>query len=280
MTCDEARDLIDAYGLGALEVEDNRQLEAHLRTCIAECPQILADARKVALALTVPLRQSAGTLPARVMAAAAASPAGQGEIARPAAMTPALHRRRGILPMRFLAIAAGVTVLTVGIGGASLSVVTQGRLHDVEQRNDAHLGEIERVRAERAAADQGSTVATLSSRLAQQQTALVVMSAPDTQSVKLEGFGLAAETTAYSYWSRSASMGVLVGSKLPEAPAGQEYQMWVNRGTRTADAGKFTVGTDQTTMALVRLSGSEPFAGMNVTLPGTGRVLATASYDP
>ena len=75
MNCDEARDLIDAYALGALELEDHRRLEAHLRTCVAECPQLLADAREVteALALAVPLRQPPATLRARVMAAGAES---------------------------------------------------------------------------------------------------------------------------------------------------------------------------------------------------------------
>ena len=280
MNCDEARDLIDAYAVGALEMEDHRRLEAHLRTCVAEWPQLLADAREVteALALAVPLRQPPATLRARVMAAVAES-ANQPKIARPTALAQPFRPRRGIVSKRFLSIAAGVAALAVGIGGASFSVLTQGRLDDVEQRNDALLREIDRVRAEMIVADQSAVVVALATQLAQQQTALAVISAPDTQSVKLEGSGPTAATAAYYYWSRSTGMGVLVCSELPAPPAGQEYQMWVDRGTWTQDAGKLAVGTDRTAMALVPLSGSAPFNGMNVTLPGTGQVLATASYE-
>ena len=162
--------------------------------------------------------------------------------------------------MRSIAIAAGVVALAVGIGGGSLSTITLGRLNSVEQSQEA-------------------LVAELSRQVTQQQTALAVMSAPDTESIRLDGYGLAANATAYYYWSKSASMGVLVCSNLPTPPAGQEYEMWIDRGTRTENAGKLTVEANETTVALVQLSGSEPFNGMDVTLtPGTARVLVTTSY--
>ena len=76
MSCAEARDLLAAHSLGALDADERAELEAHL----ARCPACVADQRPyqeiaARLALALPRCEPPRSLRRRILSAALAEPA-------------------------------------------------------------------------------------------------------------------------------------------------------------------------------------------------------------
>ena len=67
--CDQFRELIEAYALGALDLEDRAALEAHLATGCAECAKAVEEARWLVsqLAYTAPQAAPSDMLKGRLM---------------------------------------------------------------------------------------------------------------------------------------------------------------------------------------------------------------------
>ena len=67
--CDQFRELIEAYALGALDLEDRSALEAHLATGCAECAKAVEEARWLVsqLAYTAPQAAPSDMLKGRLM---------------------------------------------------------------------------------------------------------------------------------------------------------------------------------------------------------------------
>ncbi len=67
--CDQFRELIEAYALGALDPEDRAALEAHLATGCAECAKAVEEARWLVsqLAYTAPESAPSDMLKGRLM---------------------------------------------------------------------------------------------------------------------------------------------------------------------------------------------------------------------
>jgi anti-sigma-K factor RskA len=77
---DQFRELIEAYALGALDVNERAALEAHLATGCAECAKTLEEARLVVtqLAYLAPLAEPSEMLRARVLRSVRADAAASG----------------------------------------------------------------------------------------------------------------------------------------------------------------------------------------------------------
>ena len=73
MDCEAAREHLDAWALGSLDIYDQRQLESHVASCDA-CAALADEALTHAamIGMAVPLRAASSTLKARVMASARA----------------------------------------------------------------------------------------------------------------------------------------------------------------------------------------------------------------
>ena len=71
LDCEEAREHIEAYALGALDADETRPFEEHIASC-AECTALLdaAENDASALGLAVPVVAAPSELKARTLAAA------------------------------------------------------------------------------------------------------------------------------------------------------------------------------------------------------------------
>jgi hypothetical protein len=228
--CEAAREDIDAYAIGALDVDEARALEAHLAGC-EECAGLLEEAREsgTALALSVPLVSSGPTLKARILASAAV-------------LTPQTRRR--LSAPWWQAAAAVLILLTAGtlVWGVGLQRRVD-RLSNTNAtvRNDAS-----------AQSDQLATVRTelvqmtdFNSRLAQsvgsQDAVIQIVSQPDVRRTQMEGTAAAPEASARYLWSASQNMGALVAANLPPLADGATYQMWAVYKDRWESGGRFAV---------------------------------------
>jgi len=203
MDCAAAREDIDAYALGALDAEDARALEAHLRLC-DDCAALLDRALDTAgaIALSAPLVAGGGALRARVLASAAV---GEGAPRRPRSA-----------PRWWAAAAAALIVLSAG--ALTWSAYLQRRVDDLERAND-------RVQASAAAQDQLVEIAVQ----------------PDAERVAMQGAGPAANASGGYLWSPGREVGALVADGLPPLAEGQAYQMWIVYKDRWVSGGTFTV---------------------------------------
>jgi anti-sigma-K factor RskA len=189
--------LAAAYVLGALDADEQRAFEAHLRQC-AVCADEVRSLQRVteALARSVPQRMPRPELRPRVLAAAAAT------VAAPLRQQPS---RPSATP--WLQLAAAL-VLIAGLGGYAWHL--QRRVADLAAR-------LEVAEQRASAAERGTHDA---------QAALAVLAAPDSVRVDLTGRASAPGASARAWWSRQRGM-VFTTVGLPPAPAGRVYQVWV-----------------------------------------------------
>jgi len=216
MTCDTARDHLDAWALGALDDEDGRALESHLASCDA-CSK-LADAASAdahAVALAVPMRAASSSLKARVLASASVL-ADIGRRQRPSS------RWWG---------AAAAALLLVSAGGMSWGAVLQTRVDDLQSTNarvgaqaTAQTNELATVHTQIRQADDQRV--NLISDLQDQGKAIDILARPDTRQAQLRGTTAAPQATGSYAWSSASSQGLLVAGNLPPPPDGQLYELW------------------------------------------------------
>lgn len=210
MDCDQVKEILDAYVLGAADREEARGLEEHVADCLA-CWDQLSQAQQVAasLALGVPLERASPRLRERVLASVRTSPR------RPSPRLPAIGGFRRLWP-------AGVSAL--GSAAVALAILLFLRMDNLGDEN-------EQLRSQVVAASQ------LTDQLRQMEA---VRSAPDVKSVALQAQPWAPEVVASFYWSEVTSRGALVCSKLAPLEPGQVYQLWLLFDGQAISAGTFT----------------------------------------
>jgi anti-sigma-K factor RskA len=87
----------------------------------------------------------------------------------------------------------------------------------------------------------GIYAARLQDRVAELQSAMGVLAAPDLVSIDLAGQAPAPQASARALWSRARGM-VFTVSNLPPLPAGRVYQVWVVTAQAPISAGLLTPG--------------------------------------
>jgi anti-sigma-K factor RskA len=205
MSHDDLRELSGVYALGALEGQDRVRFESHLASC-AECAAEVRALRAVGhgLAPIVEQQDPPPALRDRVMARAGASAA---EDAVP---------RRGPAMPRWLAAAAALAAVSIGLYAATLRVRIQTleiELSDLRTRAVALERDLERVRREADTA----------------RGAAFVLAAHDVLRIDLAGQPPAPSATGRVFWSPSRGL-VFSAADLPAVPPGRVYQLWVLRG--------------------------------------------------
>jgi anti-sigma-K factor RskA len=261
--CAAIRDSIDAYAIGALDLDEARELEQHVAAC-EDCGRLLdeADETAAALALSAPLVPAGPALKAAVMASARAL----GTVTPPARRT---------TPW-WLAAAA---VLVAALAGVSAwTAVMQSRIHDLQDRNatvraeaTTQATELAAVRADLSKLAESTT--RLETDVSQQQAIVDVVSQPDVQRVALNGTDGAPQATAQYLWSPAASAGALMATHLPPLAEGMTYQLWEVYGRTWESAGAFPVDATGTGRLLVALSSPDESAAPSwfcVTIEPTG----------
>lgn len=221
MTCEETRELIDLYALGALDDAESRQVADHLAVC-AECRAALEQAEEATAHLPLALATASPvTLPPDLKARVLAS-ATQAERTAPirdisqAASSSAPVRKSFTVPLwinrRSAAIAAGVLILIAALGwGVRLSQA------------------LDRERSIR------ESLTALASQ--QQEIVIEVLDAPDGEKLFLAP--TADDSDAYGKVFIRPDMAdvVIMANRLPPPPDGQAYHVWLTVDGRDVLAG-------------------------------------------
>jgi anti-sigma-K factor RskA len=246
MECEEARDQIEAYALGAVERKEARRLESHLKSC-PECRSRAQEAAETVglLGLSVPIRRADPSLRSRLLARIGVRTESE-KVARP--LLPAWG-------MRALAFASPALAVVV-LGLLAWTVLLQGQMNDLRDDSDhlaASQAESERgvaqVRQELAAAV-GAQQSTLSLVEEQRRLATAVLD-PEAWEVELTASPERGSMQARYVWSPQYETGVLLASNLPVLPLDLTYQLWLVEGDQMTPVGTFRPLSDGTARLVI-----------------------------
>ena len=241
MDCDQVRELLEAYALGALDADEQARVEQHLAGC-AECRQLVAEYAETvhrlpqALAAVSPLNPPS-SLKDRVMQALPGE-----QPALPPALTPvapvhpaqpgvSLQNGKGRQPLavwqwalhqpRLWAVLAGVAVLLL------LVLLAWNAQLNIALSQERTLRE------------------ELANLVGQQETVLDVVDSPGTVRLVLrppQGTSVAPNAPYGKLFARpDMPYVVAMAARLPRPPPGQAYVLWLTSGGETTLAGVLDV---------------------------------------
>ena len=235
MDCEQVRELLDAYALGAADAPEAAAIEGHVADCI-RCWSSLDEAQRVAasLALSSALQKAPRSLRDRVLA--------ETERRRPAAVVRA--RTRWLWPAATGVLVAGAAT------AAAFAVVLQGEVNDLRGDRDRLTTDVQ---------DAGAV-------LDEQRQLMAVLAAPDASQINLEPADAGSDALAVYYWSRTTGNGALLSNNLPPLEEGQVYQVWLLTGDQVYDAGTFETwnGVGQLSMDTKDVPGRPAGIGVSI----------------
>jgi anti-sigma-K factor RskA len=196
--CDQFRELIEAYALGALDPEERAALEAHLATGCAECAKAVEEARWLVcqLAYTAPEAAPSDMLKGRLMQTVRAE-------AQPRAL---VAPRVPLIPFWLQAVVAALLVFSIYSAWNTRRLV--GEIREANERAAALT--IERQRIEE--------------QLADSKREATIMMDPTSHKIALWGEHAHPETLEAKWHSQ---LGVcIMGDKVPMPSANHVLQVW------------------------------------------------------
>ena len=266
MNCEEVREELDGYALGALERKEARRLESHVKSC-PECRSLAQQAGETAglLGLAVPLHRVSASLRSRLLARVGVRVA---EEAAPPRAVP-------IWAVRAFAFASPVLAVVV-LGVLAWAVVLQNQMDDLKgdsQRLSLNQAEGERsvaqVRQELAQAVEAQQ--SMFGLLEDQRRLAAAVLDPQAQAVELIALPDHGPISGRYVWSPEYSVGVFLASNLPVLPFDLTYQLWLVQDGDARPVGTFRPLSDGTARLLVDESASEaPLGELIVTVEPPG----------
>ena len=211
-------ELAGLYPLGGLDPEDQGIIEQHLASGCASCEAALVES----LRLSGRLLDAVSPIPPpahvkeRLM-----------EQVRSTSVTPPQTRASGAVPWRWLAAAASLGVVAVGLG-----MYSQSLRQEVDSLRVAVEAEDARRRAAMA-------------RTAELESRVATLTGPSAKAVSLTGQGETAGARAQAFLDLEGRV-LLYVYDLPPLPPGQTYQLWVIVEGTPISAGTFDVASDGT----------------------------------
>jgi len=213
MDCDQIRELLDGYALGAADIADSKAIEEHVADCI-RCWDELSSSQATAalLALAVPIEDAPSRLEERILAQARR------------------QSKRGDRPPFWQRLRIGTWPATAGAFGvvSVAALVLSGLLHfqvqDLKDQNSDLKSQMQT-----ATARFENSSAQTSSQLADQTVMFSVLSDDAHKDVEVT----AASSNggeAYYTWSPSKALGFVLCDGLPSLAAGKVYQLWFVAG--------------------------------------------------
>jgi hypothetical protein len=214
LSCDDVRDSLDAYALGALDSDEREAIEVHLASC-PECRNLLTRALHTveALALAVPSVEPSQGARERLLASVNDTPAPV--LVEPIPIDTARSkrtRRFGQLILPAVSVAAALLLVGVGVLGVLLN-------RALDERDDAR-----------------STAQMLSTYVSAGGQVVTMQAQPASIYKSYQGQG--------SLLMAPGMEPVVVVAGCPESGDFLTYWVWFAKGTERTPAGKLTVGDD------------------------------------
>jgi hypothetical protein len=250
MDCEQVRELLDGYALGAASPDEASAVERHIADCLG-CWEELSKSQQTAalLAVSVPLRKAPARLEQRVMAQVERERVGVREEPKPSFW----ERFR----INWPATAGALGVASVA--AILFSSFLQMQVSDLESENNE------------LRADLRSTTFSLERQLSQtdsqleeQQTAFLVLADSGAREVSDHGSG-DSESSLYYKWSPDTKKGLVRCTGMPILPPGKVYQLWV---TTTGPDYPITAFRtfDGTCQVVMDMAGFGNVAGMGISI--------------
>jgi len=263
MNCEEARDLLDAHSLGALEKSEGRRVQKHLAGC-ADCRLLHEQAVETTalLALAAPLRRASPALRLRLRRAVVPRPR-LGWFAAP----------------RLSWATAAAALAVVSLGGLTWGGFLQTQVNGLKTDNNRFAvlyGELgrrdETVNVlQKALTDAAFKQQSLSDLLQQQDQAMRVVALGSQGREDLVSSVPASPARGTYLWSNEENMGVLFLVNLPQISADRSYQLWVlNQAGTPVSGGTFAPQADGSARLLVRGELGGTLTGMAITVEPAG----------
>jgi len=257
----ELKNLIPAYCLGALDEEEKRQLEGHLKKGCPECDGAMAEMLDVTtlLAVTVEEKTPPVYLKNRILEQIRAeSPAAvrvvKDSLEDIAVRTLEKSRRLWIGVSAGLAVAAIILIFLF-------------------TRQISHLENDLRTLRTRAQMNE-QLVNDLQHRLQEKERILNIVQSPPVQLVELRGLAPAPAASGNVFWSSAENKAVFVARNLPAPAADQDYQLWIIRAGQPIDAGVFALDEQGVGLTIFDITVAEDVNAFAVTLEKKGGVPA------
>lgn len=237
MDCEQIKQLLDAYALGAADADETQAVEEHVADCV-RCWSELDEAQRAAaaIALSTAVQEAPDALRRRVLADAE-----RAEVDLVPRVKALLRR---LWPVGAGAMAAGIA--------ASLAFVAF-----VQAEVDDLRGDNSRLQADLVAAGE---------QLSQQREVMSVLAAPDTQQVTLQPTDPGSPAAGVFHWSGTSRSGALLCNNLPALPEGQVYTVWLLTDSGVQKVGTFTAwdGIGQLGVDMNAVQGRAVGIGMSV----------------
>lgn len=226
MTHEQLRELLPAFALGALDVDEQREVSAHVATC-GECAAEVAALGRVVEGIgldaepVTPPPALKGRVLARIENERAGKAASMSRMPVPQSPTARPLWAHG------LALAASVAL---AVGASLYAWALRSEVVVLRQDVAATSDEAAKLRGE---------LASLRRNWVEVTRAMDVLRAPDMLKVDLKGQANAPGANGRAFWSRTAGLTFTAGN-LPALPEGRVYQLWTIKGTVATGAGVFT----------------------------------------
>jgi hypothetical protein len=251
MDCEQVRELLDAYALGATEPGDAKAVEEHVADCVRCWDELSTGQRTAALiALTVPIEQAPARLEQRIIAQA------QRE------RSPKLERAPFWQRLRTWPAAAGA-LSAASLAALSVSAFLGFQVQDLHNQNSDLQAQL------------SSTTTTLqqqladtNNQLADQRSISTILSDDTRKQIDMSPPGGNGIAEAYYTWSPDSRKGFMVCDNLPSLKPGEVYQVWVvTDSSQSVPMATFTStdGTCQATMDFAAVSLTGRPTGIGVT---------------
>lgn len=250
MNCEQVRDMVDAYALGAAGAADGRAIEEHVAACV-RCWEELSKAQRTAalLALTSSISRAPASLESRIMQAAARGRRSE----RPKA-APLLGRIR----LGWPAVAAGLGVAAAA--ALAFASFLQIQMNDLRNEKDELARQLDSTRE--VVQDQAQVIG--------------ISAAADTQQLVMARVAAPEGAWGEYFWSRSAGGGFIVCHDMPALPEGEVYQAWFVLDGKQVSAGTFAPSEDG--RCVYPMDPEEPVRGADGI--GVSRETAGGSRSP
>ncbi|HLF70567.1 MAG TPA: anti-sigma factor [Dehalococcoidia bacterium] len=271
MNCEEAREELEAYSLGALEANEARRVAAHIRGC-DECAQI-ARAYEMAvehIALAVPLFRPSRRLKERILGGIGA-------------FRPPVYA--GLMRRRIWAATAAAVLVGFGVAALTWAIILSSQVHNLRENNTnlaselSQIDEAQRQAMLRSVGDLSTTQYAQQRSIEDLNALLRISLDPELIPTALYGTQLASAARCNYVWSSQQSLGALTCKDIPSTASSLTYALWATKGDQTIALGDFVPRLDGTAQILVKFPSDVPGPVTNywVTLEQLGSSRAKPS---